>query len=168
MTSIVTDKEKSAQNMELQLVSFCLGEEEYGVDILRVQEIIRMLSISKIPRAPEYVEGLINLRGKVIPIINLRTRFDLERRVNDKQTRIIVVDINGKILGIVVDSVSEVLRIPSNTVEPPPPVVSNKGAEYIKGVGKIGSKLIILLDLEKLFGEVEREAGEAISAAVAQ
>lgn len=153
------------KNQELQLVSFCLGEEEYGVNILKVQEINRMLAISKIPNAPDYVEGMINLRGKVIPIVNLRRRFGLERSEVDKQTRIVVVNINGKILGIVVDSVSEVLRLPANTIEPPPAVATGKGQEYIEGVGNTGGKLLILLDLDKLFSDVEKEvmdlAGQA-------
>lgn len=147
----------SEKSVELQLVSFRLGNEEYGVDILKVQEINRMLAISKIPKAPEFVEGIINLRGKVIPIISLRKRFGLNDKENDKQTRIIVVDINGKVLGIVVDSVSEVLRLQSGTVEPAPTVVSSRNEEYIKGVGKIADKLLILLDMEKLFGDVSQE-----------
>lgn len=159
----IEEREQVKESKELQLVGFCLGEEEYGVEILKIQEINRMLAISKIPRAPEYVEGIINLRGKVIPIINLRKRFGLEKKENSKQTRIIVVEVNKKILGIVVDSVSEVIRLPSNTVEPTPPVISGKGAEYISGVGKIGEKLLILLDLEKLFSEIEKEITEVVN-----
>jgi purine-binding chemotaxis protein CheW len=156
------------KNSELQLVSFNLGAEEYGVDILKVQEIIRMLAISKIPRAPEYVEGIINLRGKVIPIISLRERFGLGKKENDKRTRIIVMNISGKVLGIIVDSVSEVLRLNSNTVEPAPEVVSGKGEAYIKGVGKVGEKLLILLDLERLFGDVEKMLEDVINPTAAQ
>jgi len=146
---------------ELQLVSFYLGGEENGIDILRVQEIIRMQAISRIPKAPEYVEGIINLRGKVIPIINLRMRFGLEKKENDKQTRIIVVKIEGKILGLIVDSVSEVIRLPTSMIEPPSPIVTGKGSAYIRGVGKIGNKLLILLDLDRLLGEVEKEISDA-------
>jgi purine-binding chemotaxis protein CheW len=156
------------KNSELQLVSFNLGAEEYGVDILKVQEIIRMLAISKIPRAPEYVEGIINLRGKVIPIISLRDRFGLGKKENDKRTRIIVMNISGKVLGIIVDSVSEVLRLNSNTVEPAPEVVSGKGEAYIRGVGKVGEKLLILLDLERLFGDVEKMLEDVINPTAAQ
>jgi purine-binding chemotaxis protein CheW len=165
MSIIADQKEPGAGKIvEMQLVSFQLGDEEYGVDILKVQEINRMLAISKIPRAPEFIDGIINLRGKVIPIINLRKRFGLEKKANDKQTRIVVVNINGKVVGIVVDSVSEVLRMPSNTIEPPPSVVSSgAGADYIKGVGKIGEKLLILLDLEKLFGDVDTEMIDSLS-----
>ncbi|EFL53189.1 CheW protein [Solidesulfovibrio fructosivorans JJ]] len=141
----------------LQLVTFSIGEEEFGVDILSVQEIIRMMDITKVPRAPEFVEGVINLRGKVIPIIDLRRRFGLSTRDHDKHTRIIVIEINNMIVGFVVDSVSEVLRIPASTVEPPPPVVSGLESEYISGVGKLEDRLLILLDLDKLLSGEERD-----------
>jgi purine-binding chemotaxis protein CheW len=141
----------------IQLVSFNLAGEEYGVDILKVQEINRMLQITRVPKAPEFVEGVINLRGKVIPIISLRRKFGLESREFDKKTRIVVVDIEGRILGVVVDAVSEVLRLPVDTIEPPPPVVSGKDVRYIRGVGKVGSKLLILLDLTKLLTDAEKE-----------
>jgi purine-binding chemotaxis protein CheW len=134
----------------LQLVTFSISDEEFGVDILKVQEIIRTMEISKVPRSPDFVEGVINLRGKVIPIIDLRRRFGLEYKEHDKDTRIIVIEIAEVIVGFVVDAVSEVLRIPANTVEPPPPVVAGMDSEYISGVGKLENSLLILLDLDKL------------------
>jgi len=137
-------------NELLQLVTFGIGEEEFGIDILKVQEIIRTMAITKVPNSPPYVEGVINLRGKVIPVIDLRSRFNMEYRAHDSHTRIIVIELHGMIIGFVVDEVSEVLRIQSNTVEPPPPVVSGIESEYIKGVGKLDDRLLILLDLEKL------------------
>lgn len=146
------------QDAELmQLVTFSIGEEEFGVDILKVQEIIRTMEITKVPRAPQFVEGVINLRGKVIPIIDLRRRFGLVARSHDKNTRIIVIEINNMIVGFVVDSVSEVLRIPFSTVEPPPPVVSGTESEYISGVGKLEDRLLILLDLDRLLSHEEKE-----------
>ncbi|MGE4557805.1 MAG: chemotaxis protein CheW [Desulfovibrionaceae bacterium] len=140
----------------IQLVTFSIGDEEFGVDILRVQEIIRMMEITKVPRAPEFVEGVINLRGKVIPIVDLRKRFGLEPHEHDKHTRIIVIEIINMIVGFVVDAVSEVLRIPANTVEPPPAVVSGLESEYISGVGKLADRLLILLDLNRLLSGEER------------
>jgi len=134
----------------LQLVTFSIGEEEFGVDILKVQEIIRTMEITKIPRTQDFVEGVINLRGKVIPIIDLRQRFGLDSKSHDKDTRIIVIEINMMIVGFVVDAVSEVLRIPASTVEPPPPVVAGLESDYISGVGKLHDRLLILLDLDKL------------------
>jgi len=134
----------------LQLVTFSISDEEFGVDILKVQEIIRTMEISKVPRAPDFVEGVINLRGKVIPIIDLRRRFGLAHKLHDKNTRIIVIEMTDVIVGFVVDAVSEVLRIPASTVEPPPPVVAGMDSEYISGVGKLEDSLLILLDLDKL------------------
>ena len=154
-----TALQKTRQDDELlQLVTFSIGEEEFGVDILKVQEIIRTMEITKVPRAPEFVEGVINLRGKVIPIIDLRRRFGLQARGHDKDTRIIVIELNSMIVGFVVDSVSEVLRIPASTVEPPPPVVAGLESEYISGVGKLEDRLLILLDLDMLLSHEDMQA----------
>ena len=143
---------------ELQLVSFNIGTEEFGVDILKVQEINRMVEITKVPQAPHYVEGVINLRGKVIPIVDLRKRFSLELKEHDKNTRIVVVDIGGNIMGLVVDAVSEVLRLPANTIEPPPEIVTGINSEYIKGVAKLDDRLLIFLDLSKVIDVDEMSA----------
>jgi len=141
----------------LQLVTFSIDGEEFGVDILTVQEIIRTMEITKVPRAPDFVEGVINLRGKVIPIIDLRCRFGLESKTHDSHTRIIVIQISQVVVGFVVDSVSEVLRIPVSTVEPPPPVVAGLDSDYISGVGKLKDRLLILLDLDKLLSTDDME-----------
>ncbi|MFW6005742.1 MAG: chemotaxis protein CheW, partial [Desulfonatronovibrionaceae bacterium] len=116
----------------------------------------RMLDITRVPKAPDFVEGVINLRGKVIPIIDLRKRFGLDSKSHDKNTRIVVIEINKMIVGFVVDSVSEVLRIPADTVEPPPPVVAGLDSEYISGVGKLEDRLLILLDLDRLLSREEK------------
>lgn len=142
--------QKKQDDELLQLVTFSIGEEEFGVNILKVQEIIRTMEITKVPRAPQFVEGVINLRGKVIPIIDLRSRFGLASIPEDKDTRIIVIEINNIIVGFVVDAVSEVLRIPATTVEAPPPVVAGVDSDYISGVGKLKDRLLIMLDLDKL------------------
>lgn len=142
--------QKKQDDELLQLVTFSIGEEEFGVNILKVQEIIRTMEITKVPRSPEFVEGVINLRGKVIPIIDLRRRFGLISKPEDKDTRIIVIEINSIIVGFVVDAVSEVLRIPASTVEPPPPVVAGVESDYISSVGKLKDRLLIMLDLDRL------------------
>ena len=139
-------------------LTFKLDVEEFGLEILKVQEIIKMMDITRVPRTPEFVRGVINLRGKVIPIIDLRRRFGLDSKSHDKHTRIIVIEINNMIVGFVVDSVSEVLRIPASTVEPPPPVVSGLESEYISGVGKLEDRLLILLDLDRLLSRADIEA----------
>ncbi len=136
----------------LQLVSFHIGGEEFGLDILRVQEIIRIQELTRVPNSPEFVDGVINLRGKVIPVIALRKRFGLEQLAHDKQTRIVVVEVKGNVLGFIVDSVSEVLRIPANTVEPPPRL-GKVEREYVSGVGKLDDRLLILLDVDRLMSD---------------
>lgn len=134
----------------LQLVSFKIGEEEFGVDILKVQEINRMLEVTRVPNAPTYVEGVINLRGKVIPVVDLRKRLGMDRKEHDKHTRIIVMELNGRVVGFVVDAVSEVLRIPRSVTEPPPAVAATESTDYITAVGKLEDRLLTLLDLEKV------------------
>jgi len=155
------EKETAQHNM-LQLVSFKLREEEFAVDILQVQEIIRLQEITNVPNAPAFVEGVINLRGRVIPIIDLRKRFALESVDHSKSTRIIVVMIDNVNVGLIVDEVSEVLRIPEDTVEPPPPIVAGIESDYIKGVGKLEDRLLILLDLGKILSQREKSSLEKV------
>jgi len=150
MSSAMQSKQSQAHSAELmQLVSFHVGNEEFGLEILKVQEIIRSQDLTRVPNLPEFVEGVINLRGSVIPVIGLRRCLGLDGRDKDQQTRIVVVEVNGNVLGFVVDSVSEVLRIPSDTVEPPPRI-GRVEREYISGVGKLDSRLLLLLDIDKL------------------
>ncbi|HEU5401203.1 MAG TPA: chemotaxis protein CheW [Terriglobales bacterium] len=140
----------------LQLVSFHVGEEEFGLDILRVQEIIRIQPLTRVPNLPDYIDGVFNLRGKVIPVIALRKRLGIEQQAADKQTRIVVVDVHDETLGFVVDSVSEVLRIHTGTVEPAPRLGKNE-RNYISGVSKLESRLLLLIDLEELMSGTEFE-----------
>ena len=147
----------------LQLVTFKLENDEFGVDILRVQEINRMMNITKIPNAPTFTEGVINLRGKIIPIIDLRKKLGFVSRVYDKSTIIIVVELDGIVLGFVVDSVSEVLRIPRDIIEPPPSIIGNVESDFIEGVGKLQDRLLILLELKKIFTNTERKGIEKIN-----
>jgi purine-binding chemotaxis protein CheW len=140
----------------LQMVVFQLGGEEFGVEIMKVQEIIRMPEITQIPQSPEFVEGVINLRGRIIVVINLDKRFNLVSKEVDAHSRIIVVEIGENVVGMIVDSVNEVLRIPASSVDPAPELVtSNISREYITGVGKIDDRLLILLDLAKVMNKKE-------------
>ncbi len=148
----------------VQVVSFRLGHEEYGVDIAQVQEIIRMVAITHVPRAPRFMEGVINLRGQLIPIIDLRTRFSMSRQEHTKSTRIVVTEIGSKRVGMVVDAVSEVLNIPIENVEDAPEMVAGVGTEYIQGVGKVGERLIILLDLTMVISGEEKQQLENVDA----
>jgi purine-binding chemotaxis protein CheW len=145
----------------LQLVTFHVDEEEFGVGILDVREINRMMEITRVPHAPEFVEGVINLRGQVIPVVDLRKRFGLGVVEHDKNTRIVVVELGEVVVGFLVDSVSEVLRVVQSAVEPPPPIVGGIDREYIEGVVKLDDRLLILLNLHRLLssGEAEELAG---------
>jgi purine-binding chemotaxis protein CheW len=142
----------------LQLVTFNLGSEEYAVDILKVQEINRMTEIAKVPNSPPYVEGVINLRGRVIPVVNLRDRFGMGAKESDSQSRIIIMDIQGLTIGIVVDAVSEVLRIPSHIVEETPVIATDISTKFIKGIAKLEDRLIILIDMDRLIEKAEGAA----------
>lgn len=143
---------------EEQLVTFSLGEEEFGVDIMKVQEIIRIPPITQVPNAPAYVEGVINLRGNIIPVVNLRKRFGMPSGEETDLCRVVVLQFDGKVFGVRVDGVTEVLRLDSDSIEPPPPVALGMDAHYIRGVGKIGERLLILLNLDRLMGgDVQNE-----------
>ncbi|MEJ5228359.1 chemotaxis protein CheW, partial [Thermodesulfovibrio sp.] len=132
-----------------------LGGEEYAVDILKVQEINRMKEITRVPNAPYYVEGVINLRGKVIPVVSLRKFFGLPEEEDRLKQKIMIMDIQGVTMGLIVDTVSEVLRISSSIVEPPPAMTSSVSSEFISGIAKLEDRLIILLDMDRLIGKEE-------------
>lgn len=140
-------------------LSFSLAEEEYGIGILKIKEIIGMMPITIVPKTPEFVKGVINLRGKVIPIIDLRLRFGMEAAGYTDRTCIIVVEIESKsgtvLIGIVVDSVSEVLNVRTESIEAPPTFGTGLDTEYILGMAKIGSGVKILLDIDKVLGADE-------------
>jgi len=140
---------KNTSFTERQLVTFLLGEDEFGADIMDVKEIIRVPDITKVPNAPGYVEGACNLRGNVLPIIDGRTRFNLERKTKDENSRVLVIDVDGKATGVVVDKVSEVMRVNTVDIEEPPQVVKNVDSDYLNGVVKLdnGNRLVMLLDV---------------------
>ena len=141
---------------ERQLVVFELGAELYAVDIARVHEIIRLQSITRVPRSPAYVEGVINLRGKVIPVMDLRRRFGLPVAEHTRASRIVVVEIGEQVVGIIVDAVSEVLRVTASLIEPPSPVVAGVDSEYLEAIARLPERLLILLDLDRLLARDER------------
>jgi len=158
---------------EIQLVIFDLASEYYGVDISDVREIMRMQTITRVPGAPAFVEGVINLRGRVVPVIDLRKRLKLAVGEQTKESRIVVVDIAGRDVGVIVDAVTEVLRIPLSSVEPPSSMITNVDSDYLRGIAKLEAKLVILLDLGKVLSTIETEeisgmelAGETLQATV--
>lgn len=154
MTDEVTQFQDINSEDLLQLVIFRLGTEEFGVDIMQVQEIIRMPEITRIPKSPDYIKGVINLRGKIIVVMDLDSRFRMTSNELTDESRIIVVDIDGTVVGMVVDSVSEVIRMSGANVDQTPEIITQKiNAEYLKGVGKIDDRMLILLNLEHVLTE---------------
>jgi purine-binding chemotaxis protein CheW len=140
---------------ETQLVVFDLASEYYGVDIGDVREIIRMQNVTRVPGTPGYMEGVTNLRGKVVPVVDLRKRLELKVKQQTKESRIVVVDIGGKDVGVIVDGVTEVLRIPVASIEPPSQMIANSDSAYIRGIAKLGDKLVILLELDKVLASAD-------------
>ncbi len=143
--------------MENQLVVFDLADEHYGVDIGAVESIIKMQPITGVPHASSFVEGVTNLRGAVLPVIDLRKRFGLPVRDATKDTRIVVVEMNGETVGMIVDAVSEVMSVPDENVEPPPSIVSTVEAVFITGIAKMDERLVILVDLNQVLN-IEEQA----------
>jgi purine-binding chemotaxis protein CheW len=144
----VTTKEEKTQS--LQVVSFSVGSEFYGVHIEQVQEIIRMPEITHLPQTDDYIKGIINLRGNIIPIIDMRTRFNMKESDYSELTRVIVLNMNEKLVGIVVDSVSKVLELEEGAIEATPDIVNGLSKEYIEGVGKNDDSMIIILNADKV------------------
>jgi chemotaxis signal transduction protein len=148
----------SVEASDIQLVGMKLGDEEYAIDVLKIQEIIRTVEITIVPRSDPFVLGVMNLRGKVIPVIDLRVRFNLEKTDFDKATRVIVVRFEKEQIGFVVDEVTQVIRIAKSMVEPTPPLVGAIGQEYILGICKFNERLIILLDIDRVVGEGDSDS----------
>jgi purine-binding chemotaxis protein CheW len=148
---------KNASNELIQLVTFKLGNEEFGVDIFKVREINKMMAITKVPNAPSFVEGVVNLRGSVTPIIDLRCRLGLYESEVTEKTGIVVAELSDSTIGLIVDEVKEVLRIPADITEPPPEIVAGVNAEFITSVAKLEDRLLILLDLSKVLSFKEQE-----------
>ncbi len=143
--------EMQTDNGEEQVVVFDLAGESYGIEIGHVQEIIRLPAITSVPRAPAFVEGVVNLRGRVIPVINLRARFGLPDGERGRASRIVVLETGGQTVGALVDAVSEVLRIPRETIEPPGATLQGPETAHLRGIAKLEDRLVILLDLETVF-----------------
>lgn len=141
---------------EIQLACFRVGEQLYALDILRIKEIIRPQKLTPVPKAPPFIEGVINLRGAVIPVIDLRKRFDQPTAAADRKTRVIICSLSGRILGLVVDDVAEVRRYARQEVQSSPRFLRGKGAEFFLGVCRRGEELVMLLDLEKILASDEK------------
>ena|SRR5579864_1965798 len=153
---------------ELHIVGFRVGRETFGVPIGLVHEIVRVPEITSVPDAPDYVEGVINLRGKIVSVVDLRKRFGETTITAHKKNRILVTEVEGKMVGLIVDSASEVLKIPEGEVDLPPTVFDEGELHYVTGVGKLGGRLVILIDLSKILQKGElRRLGDLASPAAA-
>ncbi len=150
--------------MEHQLVVFELANEFYGIDIAVVESIIKMQAITQLPKTPAYIKGVTNLRGTVLPVIDLRIRFGLEPQPDTKQTRVIIVTMGSVKVGAMVDGVSEVLRVSEESVEPLPAMVNSVNADFLKGIVRLEDRLIILLEVEKVLGMEEQQVLAAVPA----
>ncbi len=138
-----------------QMVTFSINTEEYGLEILKVQEVVRLPHITRLPKAPAFIKGVINLRGNIIPIIDLREKFGFEAIDYTETTRVIIVEVSEKLLGMIVDNVSQVVRVPESSIAPPPPVVSGITRHYLSGVVKMENRLIILLRVDEILSTEE-------------
>ena len=152
---------------DLQIVGFRIGNETYGVRIDSVREIVRVPEITAVPNAPEMIEGVINLRGRIIPVMDLRKRFSNSSDSSDKKNRILVVELDNKLLGLIVSSASEVLKIPPSEIEAPGTLFTEGDSSYVTGVGKLKGRLIILVDIAKLLRRPEYKKFEEAAEPVA-
>jgi purine-binding chemotaxis protein CheW len=143
---------------ELHIVGFKVGRETYGVPITSLHEIVRVPEITAVPDAPDYLEGVINLRGKIVSVMDLRKRFGEKSAALKKQNRILVVEHSGRLAGLIVDSASEVLKIPADAVEAPPAVFQEGGLNCVTGLGKVAGRLVVLLDMSKLLAPASLQA----------
>jgi purine-binding chemotaxis protein CheW len=155
-------EERQIKN-ETKIVVFKLADEEFGAPIHQVHEILRLIEITRVPRAPRFIEGVINLRGKVIPVLDLRRRFDLPINENVAQHRIMEVEVEEQIIGVIVDAVTEVISLPVDAIEPPPPMIADIAGEYLTGVGKLPGRIIILLNFDKILTTQEARQIETTS-----
>jgi purine-binding chemotaxis protein CheW len=163
MESTVREQTRTAATSSMQLVSFRLSDETYGIEITKIREIILVGEITRVPETPPYIKGLINLRSSVIPVIDLRARFALAENELSQDSRIMVLNVGRRTIGIVVDSVNEVLRISQEQISPAPPTVASLGNQYMTGLVRLEDQLLILLDVDRLFGA---EAAAAMDAAL--
>jgi len=154
----------STDTNEIQIACFRLGEDLYAADIMRIKEIIRPQKLTSLPKSPAFVEGVLNLRGTVIPVIDLRKRFDFPAASHDKNTRLLIITVGKQLLGLEVDEVTEVITLHVKDIKPPPQVVNGVSAEYLVGVCLAKDSLIMLLNLDKIL--TDRESSELSTMAV--
>jgi purine-binding chemotaxis protein CheW len=146
---------------QVQLVTFRVGGEEFGLDVFAVHEILRYTGVTPVPKAPAFMEGVLDVRGTLVPVVDLRKRFEVADTATGDDTRIVLVEFQGERLGLVVDAVTEVLRVPETAVMPAPKYVAGLAAEFIRGIVRLENRLIVLLDMDRILSSDERIALEA-------
>lgn len=152
---------------DLHIVGFRVGLETFGVPITCVHEIVRVPEITNVPDSAEFVEGVINLRGKIVSVVDLRKRFGEKKTTPDKKNRVIVVESEGKLVGLIVDAASEVMKIPHSDIEPPPQILSDSDSGYVTGVGKLKDRLVILVDLSRVLQRGDLRKASEVAEAIA-
>lgn len=153
---MVNVSEEAVVSNDLQLVTFCLKKEEFAIDIQQVREVLKLTQITPLPHSSEFIEGVINLRGEVIPVIDLRRRFGQDSGERNSKNRIIIVEVRDSMVGLVVDSVTEVLHLERDTIEAPPSSVSQAKTDFIQGVGKLEDRLIIVLKVDNIIASDDK------------
>lgn len=151
------DQVKKTAIQDLQAVVFMLNKAYYGVPILQVQEIVKMTEITELPNTPDFVQGIVNLRGKIIPIIDMRKRFGLPEEVIDENWKILILKAEDVLFGVMVDQISEVEKVPASLIEKPPKIVAGVNGKFINGIAKTENRLLILLDIAKILSDEEKE-----------
>lgn len=157
LTSRSKTAEWDVEGATAQSILFKMGSEYYGLSIALVREIIKPLPVTRFPKSPPYVEGVIDLRGRILPIINLRKMFDLEPLAETDDTRFVDLQLEGLNIGIIVDAVSEVMNIPQQLIEPAPPIIAGVEGKYLQGIARMNDKLIMLLDVDEIFGQWKKK-----------
>lgn len=156
-------KRETTVQQEEQYVTFIIAEENYGVEVLKVQEIIGMTEIVYVPNSPDFMKGVINLRGSVVPVVDMRKRFHMEQREYDMFTVIIIVEVKNVLVGMIVDSVSDVVEIPRSGIHETPHFTAKIDTEFISGIGQVNEKLTIILDIDKILSSEEIKTAEEIN-----
>jgi purine-binding chemotaxis protein CheW len=154
-TENLIETAQQEDGLENKFLTFNIGKEEYGIEVQYVTQILGLQKITELPEMPSFIQGVINLRGNVIPVIDVRLRFSFEKREYDERTCIIVIDINNVSVGLIVDQVKEVIDIPLSNIEPPPSVNKSVESQYIQGLGKIGDSVKIILNTQKMLFDNE-------------
>jgi len=163
MTAAIHDQQMGFSTDGCQYLTFTLGEEYYGIDILRVQEIKGYTAVTRIPNTPEYIKGVLNLRGTIVPIVDLRAKFGMQRIDYTRFSVIIVVVVKERVMGMIVDAVSDVLNIPKKEIQPTPQFGASVDVSFISGIGKCGDKLVALLDIDQILSLEEMEQTVAVA-----